>query len=202
MAADDAPHPRSLRGRAREALLEAAIRCIREKGYARTTQRDLVAASGANPRSITYHFGSKERLMAEALGEAFRRRSVPMMEASAARGDTAAASFAGTFAGLLAAVSADRELAFALTDAISQARADDVRAALAEHYELMRRQGTALVEATLGEAFAEAGGDARTLSSTLLALFDGLVLQGLVDPEGPPAADALLASLRAALRVG
>jgi AcrR family transcriptional regulator len=161
-----------------------------------------VAASGANPRSITYHFGSKERLMAEALGEAFRRRSVPMMEASAARGETAEASFAGTFAGLLAAVHADRELAFALTDAISQARAEDVRAALAEHYELMRAQGTALVEATLGEALAEAGGDARTLSSTLLALFDGLVLQGLVDPEGPPEADAVLTSLRAALRVG
>src|SRR3954467_1908598 len=54
----------------RDALLEAAKRLLREQGYAHTTARDLVAASGTNLASIGYHFGSKEALLTEALGDA------------------------------------------------------------------------------------------------------------------------------------
>lgn len=50
----------------REDLLEGAKRCLLEKGYARTTARDIVAASGANLASIGYHYGSKEALLNEA----------------------------------------------------------------------------------------------------------------------------------------
>src|SRR6266545_4770946 len=57
----------------REALLEGALRCLAEKGYARTTARDLVAASGTNLGSIVYHFGTKENLLNEAVAEGFRR---------------------------------------------------------------------------------------------------------------------------------
>src|SRR5437764_12657272 len=52
----------------REALREAARRLVRDKGLARTTARDLVQASGTNLRSIGYHFGSKDELMAEVIG--------------------------------------------------------------------------------------------------------------------------------------
>ena len=55
----------------REALLEGARTCLEEKGYARTTARDIVAASGTNLASIGYHFGSKESLLNEAIGQAF-----------------------------------------------------------------------------------------------------------------------------------
>lgn len=47
----------------REDLLEGARRCLLEKGYARTTARDIVAASGTNLASIGYHYGSKEALL-------------------------------------------------------------------------------------------------------------------------------------------
>ena len=53
----------------REKLLAGAKRCIQEKGFARTTARDLVAASGTNLASIGYHFGSKEALLTQALVE-------------------------------------------------------------------------------------------------------------------------------------
>lgn len=46
----------------REDLLEGAKRCLLEKGYARTTARDIGAASGTNLASIGYHYGSKEAL--------------------------------------------------------------------------------------------------------------------------------------------
>ncbi|MDQ3601484.1 MAG: TetR/AcrR family transcriptional regulator, partial [Actinomycetota bacterium] len=54
----------------REALLVGARRCLQERGYARTTARDLVAASGTNLASIGYHFGSKEALLDEAITQA------------------------------------------------------------------------------------------------------------------------------------
>ena len=55
----------------RDDLLQGAIRCIAEKGYSRTTARDIAAASGANLASIGYHFGSKEALLNAAIIEAF-----------------------------------------------------------------------------------------------------------------------------------
>src|SRR3954467_666982 len=51
----------------REDLLDGAKRCLYEKGYARTTARDIVAASGTNLASIGYHYGSKENLLNAAL---------------------------------------------------------------------------------------------------------------------------------------
>ena len=55
----------------REALLDGARRCLLERGYARTTARDLVAASGTNLASIGYHFGSKEALLNGAMQQCF-----------------------------------------------------------------------------------------------------------------------------------
>ena len=54
----------------REDLLEGAIRCLYEKGYARTTARDIVAASGTNLGSIGYHYGSTEALLNAAMIDA------------------------------------------------------------------------------------------------------------------------------------
>src|SRR3954471_22015475 len=51
----------------REDLLEGAKRCLLEKGYARTTARDVVAASGTNLGSIGYHYGSLEALLNAAV---------------------------------------------------------------------------------------------------------------------------------------
>lgn len=50
----------------RDDLLDGAERCLYEKGFGRTTARDIVAASGTNLASIGYHFGSKDALLAEA----------------------------------------------------------------------------------------------------------------------------------------
>src|SRR5436190_12908913 len=67
----------------RTALLEGAKECLTTKGYARTTARDLVAASGANLSSIGYHFGSKEALLAEAFDEVFMEYTSQLTRAAA-----------------------------------------------------------------------------------------------------------------------
>ncbi|MFJ8824589.1 TetR/AcrR family transcriptional regulator [Streptomyces sp. NPDC102467] len=50
----------------REDLLEGAKRCLLEKGFVRTTARDIVKESGTNLASIGYHYGSKDTLLAQA----------------------------------------------------------------------------------------------------------------------------------------
>ncbi|WP_405589412.1 TetR/AcrR family transcriptional regulator [Streptomyces sp. NBC_01092] len=50
----------------REDLLEGAKRCLLDKGFARTTARDIVKESGTNLASIGYHYGSKDALLAQA----------------------------------------------------------------------------------------------------------------------------------------
>jgi AcrR family transcriptional regulator len=55
----------------RARLLQGAMRCLREKGYAHTTARDIAAVSNSNLGSIGYHFGSKEALLNEAIREGF-----------------------------------------------------------------------------------------------------------------------------------
>ena len=54
----------------KEQLLEGAKQCLYSKGYAGTTARDIVTASGTNLASIGYHYGSKEALLSAAMIEA------------------------------------------------------------------------------------------------------------------------------------
>lgn len=53
----------------REDLLAAAKQCLAERGYARTTVRDIVAASGTNLAAINYHFGTRDKLLNQAMME-------------------------------------------------------------------------------------------------------------------------------------
>jgi TetR/AcrR family transcriptional regulator, transcriptional repressor for nem operon len=53
---------------ARDRLLDAALRIIREKGYASTTVDDLCAAAGVTKGAFFHHFASKEALGVAAAG--------------------------------------------------------------------------------------------------------------------------------------
>ncbi len=55
----------------KECLLEAACHLFAEKGFSATTNRDICSRAGANIAAINYHFGSKEKLYAEAWRKAF-----------------------------------------------------------------------------------------------------------------------------------
>jgi AcrR family transcriptional regulator len=67
---DVAPRPQRRRDAAatRRALLAAARRQIAEHGFAGTTTRDVAAAAGVNQALVYRYFGSKEKLLAEAVG--------------------------------------------------------------------------------------------------------------------------------------
>lgn len=67
-------------GNRRPALLQAAAKLFRKKGYAATTTRDIAAAAGMQSGSPFYHFKSKEALlyavMEEGMQSARQRQSV------------------------------------------------------------------------------------------------------------------------------
>jgi AcrR family transcriptional regulator len=49
------------------------LACLRERGVAGTTSREIAAPGGVNLAAITYHFGSKDEFVARALLHAVRK---------------------------------------------------------------------------------------------------------------------------------
>src|SRR3989440_1136501 len=120
----------------REALLAGARQCLEEKGYARTTARDLVAASGTNLASIGYHFGSKEALLNEAIGEAFEEWTDHLLELAVETApDSALEQTATSLRAMVDEFASHRNLLLAFVEAVAQAeRSPALRAQLASQY--------------------------------------------------------------------
>src|SRR5216684_313658 len=105
----------------RNQLIKGAIRCLQTKGYARTTARDIAAASGANLASIGYHFGSKEALLNEAMIRLFKRRNWSVGEPALADGDASPLErMTALFTAAIDVFKAPRQLFVAFIEAIAQ----------------------------------------------------------------------------------
>jgi AcrR family transcriptional regulator len=181
----------------RQSLIEGTLRCLERFPAERVTTRAIASESGANVASITYHFGSKDRLVTEAVIGGLDR-----WLAEIGRGMEEAAGSDPRARMLRAAemVEASRRrhagLARTFVAALAKAQHDPaVREALAAGF---RRTRPAVAD-LLGLGADQAGEDAAGL---MVAMFDGLLFQALLDPglaiEGE-AMPCALARLRAAL---
>jgi len=166
----------------REALLDGARRCLLERGYAGTTARDLVAASGTNLSSLGYHFGSKEALLTEAMQQCFDEYI-----AQIAFADPSATSLQQVWASwetLVSTFDQYRPLMVVFVEALAQAeRVPELQAQLAECYERLRTTVTDMVHAST-DGLSNAS--ARQAASFLIATYNGLHVQWLLDPERAP----------------
>ena len=185
----------------REQLLEGAIECLRTKGYARTTTRDIAAAANANLASIGYHFGSKEALLNQAILRACEQWTNRLGEAAFAGQDASPlGQMAASWVAMLNSFEELRPILVGLIEAAAQsAWSDDLRQELAAHYRVSREQVALMVRQSLGEGVEEAGVDPKVVGSFLIAVCDGLVLQWLIDPDETPRGEELISSLGAAL---
>jgi AcrR family transcriptional regulator len=186
----------------RELLLDGARRCLRERGYARTTARDLVAASGTNLASIGYHFGSKEALLDEALVSGFAEWAAEVERAmDAVEGGGAAERFAASLEAMIGRFEELRPFLVAFVEALPRAtRSPELRALLARAYADCREAGARMVKAALASEGLEAGeAEARNLASVGMAICDGLMLQWLLDPEAAPTSAEAIAALAVAI---
>jgi AcrR family transcriptional regulator len=186
----------------REKLLRAAVACLRDKGYANTTARDLVAASGTNLASIGYHFGGKEALMNQAVVET-TRTWMSAIEAEVWKDATEdpAEHLSRMFAATLDRFEELEPYLRSFVEAFPPAlRSDDLRESMAGAYEDVRTAGEAVLQRIFETADPPIALEhRRALSSMLLALCDGLILQWLLDREAVPDGQAMLAALGAVL---
>ena len=181
----------------RDALLQAAKDLLRTKGYARTTARDLVAASGANLSSIGYHFGSKEALLTEAFDEVFGEWTAQLTAAGSAPGASALERRSASWTEMLGTLPEHRDLMLAFVESIGPSvRSPELRERLAAHYAQAREQVSSAVAESLGP---ESTADPDVVASYLIAVADGFMIQFLVDPEHAVTGRQLTAALAAAL---
>ncbi|UZJ29439.1 TetR/AcrR family transcriptional regulator [Streptomyces endophytica] len=184
----------------REDLLEGAKRCLLEKGYARTTARDIVAASGANLASIGYHYGSKDALMRQAVIASSEEWGASMAEApAAAEGARTSADplerFAETWDRVLQHIATEPEFIAAQVEVLGLLPRDEgLREAIGA---VLPEGGEGLVAIFEGVPDTEVDAEAaRIVGSFYQALLTGLMVQSLVTPDALPTGHDLAAALR------
>jgi AcrR family transcriptional regulator len=181
----------------RERLLDGAIECLRKRGYAETTARDIAAASDANLRSIGYHFGSTKGLLVAAISLNFRRWLEPLIAIAA---DGLRSPDERLSAGILQFTDSlpdNAPVLRAWLEAIVLAGHEpELAEALADNQAEFRRR--------LTDTLSEAGATApERQANALITLCDGLIVRYLLQGEiespidvGPNAAEALALASR------
>ncbi|MFE0133246.1 TetR/AcrR family transcriptional regulator [Streptomyces sp. NPDC059037] len=182
----------------REDLLEGAKRCLLDKGFARTTARDIVKESGTNLASIGYHYGSKDALLVEAyvalvepMGEGFEGAVGAARAAKSGGLD----GFRETWANVIRSIPESRAIWMLSLEVITQGeRLAGIRDLLAKA-QVEGRRGlaamfTGVEEADLSDDVVETEGRFYT------TLLNGLMVQWLFDEASATDAEQLTEGLR------
>jgi AcrR family transcriptional regulator len=161
----------------RSTLIEGTLRCLERLPPERITARAIAAESGANLASISYHFGSKDNLVTEAVIQGLDRW---LADIATGLGDLASQPPATRWRRTLEVVETSRQrhigLARNFVGALAKAQHDPrVRELLAAGFHRTRPN----VASLLGLGDDQAGHDAAGL---VLGLFYGLLFQVLLDP--------------------
>ncbi|MFF0265877.1 TetR/AcrR family transcriptional regulator [Kribbella sp. NPDC004536] len=189
----------------REALVEGAKACLLEKGYSRTTARDIATAAGVSLAAIGYHFGSKDALLNEALRALLTDEWATEVAAAAAPGvgrtagaeRTAGERFVATWGQIAGSLESPRmrTLWAAQFEVLSLGGSmPELVADLAKMQE-EAREG-------LAHLFGGVGPDAtpeevQATGTLLQAMLLGVVAQSMFDPDTAPTGEQLAHSLRA-----
>jgi AcrR family transcriptional regulator len=158
-------------------LVEGTLRCLERLPAEKVTARVIADESAANLASITYHFGSKDELLTEAVIAGLDRW---LAEIARRLDEIGARAPEERFRAALAVVANSRRqhegLARNFLVALARTSYDErVRQLLTEGFRRTRGE----VASVLGLGTDSAGRDAAGL---VLALFNGLLFQSLVDP--------------------
>lgn len=181
----------------REDLLAGAVACLREKGYARTTARDIVAASGTNLGSIGYHYGSLEALLNAAVLAGIEEWGAQLTGVMLAGVDPAAPfpeRFEQFWAAALGTFDEYRQVWAASVDLFGVAgRVPEVRVAIADGLQDGRMAWARLLHGIDPDAEPA---KAQAVGSLHQALLSGVLVQWVVDPDRGPSPSDLARALR------
>jgi AcrR family transcriptional regulator len=162
----------------REDLLAGAKQCLYDKGYARTTARDIASAAGVSLAAIGYHYGTKEALLNAAVRQALQEWGADLRAIMSSAADLPpAARFEAAFDRAVQSFADSRPLWSIQFELIGLGDPET----LATFAAVNRDARLALVE--LFGDFGHADGRSRILLGTLYqALLGGVATQWLVDP--------------------
>jgi AcrR family transcriptional regulator len=182
----------------REELLRGAKKALLEKGWARTTARDVVALSGTNLGSIGYHYGSTEALMTAAMlsaveewGDALGRTLADPDDSDA--GDVPMLRF---WCRVIRSIRSDRQLWLASIEAMLQAEHNPALREQMAGGMTAGRSGMAAMLTGLPEDQVDPE-TVASLGSVQMALMSGVLMQWLTDPASAPSAEQIVAGIRA-----
>jgi AcrR family transcriptional regulator len=173
------------------ALLDAAKQLVGERGYAGASVRELAAAAGANIAAVNYHFGSREKLLNQAVLECFLEWSDRVTEVDVDPDAEPLAQLAARARQMIDGLPAAQPAFVVFLEALLQARrSPELHRQLSEHYCEQRRRAMQSIAASksgreLPSRFQE------VLASYVLAVVDGLQVQALLDPEAIPTGEEL-----------
>jgi AcrR family transcriptional regulator len=182
----------------REALLAGAKHCLLEKGFGRTTARDIAAASGVSLAAIGYHFGSKEALLTQALMQSikewelgFRRTLSRSVKAKA----TSKERFEAVWSYLIETFEKHRAMWMANFDVFLQMdHVPEIRQGLGDATQEARAGLVALFLNVDERSVIKES--AQTLGAFYHALMIGVIAQRLMDPGQAPSARDLTEALQ------
>lgn len=182
----------------REDLLAGARQCLLDKGYMRTTARDIATASGVSLAAIGYHFGSKEALLSTAMVEAIRDMAQDAsweLPEAAGRAADPIARLEAAWTQMFASLPEFRRLWAVQFEAVAQLdHLPELRKAFVE----AQREGRLGLAALLhGLDPAADEGLAFRIGSFYHALLLGTVALWYINPEIAPSAKDLADTLRA-----
>lgn len=183
----------------KEKLLDGALECLLDKGYARTTARDVASAAGVSLAAIGYHFGTTDALLNAALDRALEGWGATLEAALRDEGDAVldpATRFVAIWTRIIASVEAQPALWKLQFEVVAQ---------LAVLPELHERWQHSLAQAQAGLAELFDTGTDPAVGALYQALLTGVVVQHLVAPgRGVGGAElaAALQEVAARLRTG
>jgi AcrR family transcriptional regulator len=179
---------------AKEALLEAAKQLVGERGYAGTSVRELAAVSRTNIAAVNYHFGTREKLLNQAVLELFVEWVDRVGEQGPADPNAEPLQqLAARARPMVDGIPAMQPAFVVGLEALLQSRrSPELHSQLVEHYSRLRRRAIETMAAT------ERGSQRpprflEVAASYMLAVADGLQLQALLDPDAIPTGDELAA---------
>ena len=181
----------------KDKLRRAALHCIAQRGYAATSSRDIAREAGTNVASINYHFGNKEALVTEALGECFGMWNQRVETAFvAAAGLPPRDQLAAILHAAVDSFDEVRSSVHACVETYAPAlRSQELREKMAAGYATVRESAVQLAAKAMRDGGMPVPENLAAIASVLMAVCDGLMLQWIADPDAPPNAAETLGAL-------
>lgn len=165
-------------------ILKAALRCFSRNGFHATSMKDICRAANLSPGAVYRYFESKERIV-EALAEMAGERIHAFFTATAAE-EITAETLSEKLAALCHALDRPENQETMRLDVVlwgEALRLPGVRRIYLRGAAKLRRSIAELVLAAQAQGDLDRGLEPRAVSRAFMALFEGLALQKVSEPE-------------------